>query len=93
MRVYSLMLTVFQFKYVHIHTVMVLSLLLRVHWRRRRSLHFRCAVAKASLSRGIQAQAGRPILSDQVCATEQQKPAATCTGAPQLYAEVPWQSW
>jgi hypothetical protein len=34
-------------------------------------------------------QAGRPIQSDQVCATEQRKPAASCTGAPQLHAEVP----
>ncbi len=33
------------------------------------------------------------IQSDQVCATEQRHPAATCTGAPWLRAEVPWQSW
>ena len=41
----------------------------------------------------MQAQADRQIQSDQVCATEQRRPAATCTGAPWLRAEVPWQSW
>ena len=40
-----------------------------------------------------QAHADRQIQSDQVCATDQQKLAATCTGVPQLRAEVPWQSW
>ncbi len=45
-------------KHMHIHTVTVLSRLLCVHRRRRRSLHFRCAVATASLSRGS-ASAGR----------------------------------
>ena len=39
-------------KYVHMHTVTVLSRLLCVHRRRRKSLHFRRAVATASLSRG-----------------------------------------
>jgi hypothetical protein len=33
------------------------------------------------------------IQSDQVCATEQRQPEATCTGAPLLRPEVPWQSW
>jgi hypothetical protein len=41
-----------------VHTVTVLSLLLCVHQFRRRSLHFFCAVATASLSRGS-ASAGR----------------------------------
>ena len=49
-------------KNVHIHTVTVLSRLLCVHrcrdLRQRRSLHFRRAVATASLSRG-RASAGR----------------------------------
>ena len=51
-------LSAFWRKYVHIHTVTVLSRLLWVHRRRRRSLHFRRAVATASLSRGS-ASAGR----------------------------------
>ena len=51
-------LSAFWRKYVHIHTVTVLSQLLCVHRRRRRSLHFRRAVATASLSRG-RASAGR----------------------------------
>ena len=42
---------VFMQKYVHMHTVTVLSRLLCVHRRRRKSLHFRRAVATASLSR------------------------------------------
>ena len=38
-------------------------------------------------------QVCRKIQSDLVCTTEQRQPVATCTGAPLLRAEVPWQSW
>ncbi len=53
----------------------------------------RRAVPTAICRAAAQAQADRRIQSDQVCATEQRRPAATCTGAPWLRAEVPWQSW
>ena len=53
----------------------------------------RRAVPTAICRAAAQAQADRRIQSDQVCATEQRRPAATCTGAPWLRADVPWQSW
>jgi hypothetical protein len=56
-----------------------------------------CNLRRASLRQvcraAAQAQADRRIQSDQVCATEQRRPAATCTDAPWMRAEVPWQSW
>ena len=56
-----------------------------------------CTFAARSLRQvcraAAQAQTDRKIQSDLVCATEQRQPAATCTGAPLLRAEVPWQSW
>ena len=65
---------------VTLHSVTVPSRLLRIRLRRR-------AVAAPS-PRGRygkfvarQRKAHRKIQSDLVCATEQQQPAATCTGA------------
>ena len=56
-----------------------------------------CTFAARSLRQvcraAAQAQTDRQIQSDLVCATEQLQPVATCTGAPLLRAEVPWQSW
>ena len=56
-----------------------------------------CTFAARSLRQvcraAAQAQTDRQIQSDLVCATEQRQPVATCTGAPLLRAEVPWQSW
>jgi len=74
-------------------TVTVPSRLLRVRLRRR-AVNLRRAVPTTAICRAAaQAQADRRIQSDQVCATEQRRPAATCTGAPWLRADVPWQSW
>ena len=78
--------------FVLLHSVTVPSRLLRIRLRRR--------VVAAPSPRGRygkfvarQRKAHRKIQSDLVCATEQRQPAATCTGAPSLRAEVPWQSW
>jgi hypothetical protein len=75
-------------------TVTVPSRLLCVRWRRRAvSATFAARSLRQVCRAAAQAQADRRIQSDQVCATEQQRPAATCTGAPWLRAEVSWQSW
>ena len=70
-------------------TVTVPSRLLRVRLRRR-AVNLRREVPTTAICRAAaQAQADRRIQSDQVCATEQRRPAATCTGAPWLRADVP----
>ena len=75
-------------------TVTVPSRLLHVCRRRRTvSANFAARSLRQVCRAAAQAQADRQIQSDQVCATEQLRPAATCTGAPWMRAEVPWQSW
>ena len=80
--------------FVHIHNrhgaVTAASLRRR---RRAVSATFAARSLRQVCRAAAQAQADRQIQSDQVCATEQRRPAATCTGAPWLRAEVPWQSW
>ncbi len=84
--------------FVHIHnrygaviTVTVPSRLLRVRRRRRAvSATFAARSLLQVCHAAAQAQADRSMQSDQVCAAGQRR---TCTGAPWLRAEAPWQSW
>ena len=85
--------------FVHIHTATVPSRLLRI---RRRLRAVSAPSPRGRYGKFVERQRNRRqieadchIQSDQVCATEQRQPAATCTGAPlqKCHGNLGWQSF